>query len=523
MVVAAVAGCKKAGPASDLPRAPDSTADQDALWAVAPAEVRVGVVVSARATGELERAAGQLVAAIAAAPELADVHRAIDAALSQVAPGNGPPQLARIGLANNQGAAFFQIDRHAFAAVVPLANRDLLLQKTHGTKGATEDKIGHATCRTLGARYVCVNKPELFAALGHGGVPALLRDAGARGDLELVAHHLGDGEPEIATVAQLDHGAFVIRGSVGGVPAEVSKLIGSAIAAPANAPTMAGFGVFDLTPALASVPPLPLTAGVSAADVARAIAGPMTFTVAAGTTTLDMQLPLKDPAPVKAVVEQCTSLPVLQELKATASGGACHIPIAQSPLVLDLKVDGKVLHIGTAGTGAPTALPASGIGKLISDGQWAFSFYGRGSLFAANLANQPLAKQALDFPQAAVVLRAISAFNEVGMGLSKDGTRLRFVLGVRTLWSNPDEVVKKLLAIAPQQVIDGAAPAAAQAVASAHPGSPFAQDMRAGVGGGLALTAPMGVIAAVAVPALLDYIRRSKEIEKPALEQAAPN
>jgi hypothetical protein len=51
------------------------------------------------------------------------------------------------------------------------------------------------------------------------------------------------------------------------------------------------------------------------------------------------------------------------------------------------------------------------------------------------------------------------ALNEFGIAARVDGEALRFVVGVRTAWSNPNEIVSKLLAIAPAEILAGKGPA----------------------------------------------------------------
>jgi hypothetical protein len=81
--------------------------------------------------------------------------------------------------------------------------------------------------------------------------------------------------------------------------------------------------------------------------------------------------------------------------------------------------------------------------------------------------------------------------NEFGVGVRIDGDTARFVLGVRTSWSNPDSVVAKLVAIPAADVVSGRARNAAQAIADAAPTSPFAGDLRAGTTGWGSMMLPM--------------------------------
>jgi type II secretory pathway pseudopilin PulG len=502
-------GCHKEAAGLGLPQAPSSTSELDALWAVGPSEPMIGVVLSPRGTGQLERAVQQIDAAMAASPDLAYLHQQVTAGVAQLT--GGALQLASLGLASDQGAAYFMLSKREHAAVLPVANRDTLMAKLHGTKGKDEDQIAGTMCKPIGPHYVCVSDPGVFAKLGHGGVPAAVHAVGTRGDLELVVQHIPDA-PELASVLQFEHGSVVMRGNVRQLPPEVAKYMGTPAAPPANAATAAGFGVIEFRPLLADMPAIPVVGGVTAADLAKSIAGPMTFTVPAGTTAFDAQVPLSDPTAMKTVIDQCANIPALQELQVIASPGACHIPVPQNSVTVDVRLDGKTLHFSTKGAGEPTTLAATGIGKLIGDGKWVFGTYGRGTVFTADLnAVQPMIALAGDaFRQ---VLRGMSVFSEGGFGVSKDGDTVHFVVGLRTIWSNPDDVVKQILAISPAQVIANQSTAAAEQIAAASPDSPFAQDLKAGVGGGYAFTPVVGILAAVAIPAFMDYTKRSKTTE----------
>lgn len=507
--LAVAVGCKKeaTGPGSAAPGEPSSTKEQDALWAMAPADASFGLVGSSRGVTLLEHGAVAIRAAIAAAPELAPVRTELEQAMTE-ATGAAQPALADLGLSHDKGFAVFVVGKHDPLIVVPVGDRDKFLAKLHGTKGGDVDKLSDLVCKPIADRYVCASRPEAFALLGHGGLDAARKAAGARGDLE--AAYAGPAGPRVAAVLQLESGAFVLRGNVSGLPPEVSAAFGVPSKPRGDAATAAGFGVFDAAPLLSQIPAVPLAPNITAADLARSISGPLTFSVPAGTTNLDVRIPLGDTGPASGLLEHCATLPPLAALGATSSGGKCHIPVPQAGITLDSWVEGKELRIGLLGSGTPQAPAQTGIGALIANAPWSAAFYGRGALFAAKL---PAAVVAALPPDSKLGLRALSVLNEVGVGLRKDGDGLGFVLGVRTMWSNPDDIVQKLLAIAPDQIVNGTAPEAAKAIADAAPSSPFAGDFRAGVGGGVAVMAPFGIVAAVAIPAFMDYTKRSKKTE----------
>jgi hypothetical protein len=304
-----------------------------------------------------------------------------------------------------------------------------------------------------------------------------------------------------------------VRGRVVHVPAKLGRMLGPATTPRADPAAMAGFGVFDFTSVLTEMPPLPIIENVTALDLIKSIAGPATYTIPSGTTTLDVRIPLTDPTPFARVLAQCANLSALEDFKPTFSGGACHLTLPQAAVVIDEKVEGNTLRMGWAGTGAPVALAATSLGALIAGGRWSFAFYGRGSLFAADLAKLPMLGQVLsegNDRDLALAVRGLSAIDEIAVGVRRDGTSIDFVLGARTIWTNPDDVVAKLLAITPAQVMNGAATAAAQAIAKASPQAPIAEDLRAGAAGGLTLLVPPLALGAVAVPTFMDYLGKAK-------------
>jgi hypothetical protein len=138
-------------------------------------------------------------------------------------------------------------------------------------------------------------------------------------------------------------------------------------------------------------------------------------------------------------------------------------------------------------------------------------FYGRGTIFAVpQLPPMPT----VDLPDmTAWAVRTFSLINELGIGLRMDDETLRAALVVRTAWANPDDVIAKLRTIPMQDVISGKANEAAKAIAAAAKGSPFAEDMEAGFTGLMMPTAALGMMGAVAIPAFMQYMKKSKVSE----------
>src|SRR5580704_5620316 len=215
-----IAGCHRDGG----PAAPVSTADQDALWKLAPDGTVLGIVASPRALAMTEHAWGDVRAFMGATPELAPMLVKIGAVL-------GTPDLsfASVGLSATKGGALFVLGPETAVEIVPLGDRDKFLAAVHGMKGDKTDSFdAHTTCMTTYGVYACATDPALFDRLGKGDLTASA--AGARGDIELAARDLPiDGKPmAFAAVAQLERGAVTLRGVVAGLPTKILVAMGSA-------------------------------------------------------------------------------------------------------------------------------------------------------------------------------------------------------------------------------------------------------------------------------------------------------
>jgi hypothetical protein len=314
----------------------------------------------------------------------------------------------------------------------------------------------------------------------------------------------------IAGVVQLARGTLVVRAAEAGIPQQMFTAIDKAqMKAPADDRT-AGFAVALLRPLLEQAPPVPLVAGVTLHDLARAITGPVSVHIPAGSTSVDLRIPLDDPKPIASVLAHCAEIPQLAATGATVVDGGCHIPVPTLGTELDAWIANNELRIGKKNAAAPNVtVPMTAIGKELAKTPAALAFWGRGTLFG------PLAMPKLPAmpPEALIGIRALTVVDELGMSIHMDGDKARGMLVLRTIWSNPDDVTAKLLAITPQMLVDGKAAAAAKAVADASPSSPFAADYKSGTGGLMAPLAVLGMFSAVAIPAFMDYMHESKPTE----------
>ena len=517
VVALACGACKKdKTQAPPSPSAPTSTADQDALWALAPDRPLAGFVISPAALARLEAGALEVNKVFAVAPDLAPFKAKIEEALEDVL-GTTNPSLAAAGLTSQKGFALFAAEgSNKPVVILPVGDRDKFLAVMKGTKGADGvDTIKKATCKTVKNVYACAKDSELLDRLGKGNLSEALKLAGARGDIEYAGAIPGT-PVTVGVVGQLGRGSIVVRGAVKGLPPEAKQFLAN-VKPRVDGDKTAGFAVLNFAQAIGpfkdKVPPMPVAPGVTADALVKSLEGPLTMTIENGATMFDVRLPLNDGAVMQKLVEQCDKLPPAQQLGATVKDGVCHAAIPQMQLELDAWVDGKTLRIGKKGaasTGASS--PLSPVAKELANGEWTLAMFGRGTMFGPTAMTLPLPPSALP-PEAMLGLRAFAMLSELGFGVRVDGDVVRGIATIRTVWSNPDDVVAKLVAIDPKDVIAGKSGAQGKAIADAAPQSPFAADYKTGMSGLMMPASMIGVLAAVAIPAYMDYMKKGKRSE----------
>lgn len=513
-VALAICACKKASDAPPSPNASPSTTAQDALWKLAPDGAFVGVVISPSALTRIEAGFQAINKAFDAAPELAAFKGRMDQELEDVL-GTPVASLAAVGFTSKPGIALFVVDREQPLVILPVADRDKFLAVAKGTKGADGDTIKRTTCKTVKGLYACAREPSLFDRIGKGDLSSQLKLAGARGDIEAVVT-IPKTQIQIAGVAQLGAGSVVVRAAVKGAPSEVKGFLANAKPRTDGDKT-AGFAVLSLGGYLKqmkdAVPPIPVAPGVTADALVKSIEGPLTLTIDNGSTTIDMRLPLSDDGPAKQLLAACDQLPPLVQLGATVKDGTCHVAVPQMGMEVDGWVDGKTLRVGKQGaqSGSGPAATLSPVAKELANGEWVIAMFGRGTMFGETKMQVPTSAGMP--PEALLAIRALAMLNEVGVGVRTDGDVIRGVATIRTVWSNPDDVVAKLVAIDPLDVLQGKGGAKGKAVADAHPQSAFASDFKTGISGLMIPASTIGVLSAVAIPAFLGYMKKSKRSE----------
>ena len=511
LLLLALIGCKKDGAnvphgALASPGSPASTAEVDALWAKAPAGAVGGLVVSPRAITMIDHGWHDVLAFMRTFPQFAPAEAEAEASLAKVGL-TMDFTLGDVGLAPGKGFAVFAVDKDQ-VLLIPVADRDKFVAKMKGKRGGETDQLADLTCKPVEGWYGCSTKLALLDTLGKGSLRGKLDPVKARGDVEGVV----DVAPvKAAGVIQIERGQVVASGVEGGVPAEVAKMLGSPVRARSDLEHNSGFAVMNIEPMLREVPPFPIAEGMTAADLAHAVGGPLTVTMATGALAIDARIPLKDDAPFKKIIEHCADIPPLAMIGAKVDGGTCHVPVPQYNFAVDAWVEGKELRVGTKGASASGSAPVSAIGAEIAGGEWHLAFWGHGTLLAESPFKLPDLAGMPD--EAVMAIKAMVMMNEVGIAVKLDGDSVRFITSFRSAWANPDDVVAKIMKVPAEDVLLGKAGAAGKAIADAAPNSPFAADFKGGTQGVMIPVAAIGVLAAVAVPAFLDYMKKSKQSE----------
>jgi hypothetical protein len=275
---------------------------------------------------------------------------------------------------------------------------------------------------------------------------------------------------------------------------------------PATAPVVdhtrtAGFLSATLAGVKSYVPAIPVTGGLTLATAVQSVVGPIMLTVPAGQMGVDVRIPLSDPGPATTLVANCAAF-----LPATVKNGTCTIPLPQEHTELSAWVEGTTLRIGVKNLPAPASVPLTPIGAELASGTWNISIWGRGTMLGAPIEN--LTSAFGDGEDGQVALRIASVISELGFGGRLAGDKLTYLAIMRTIWSNPDDVVATITALPTSAMLAGEG--AARAHQAAGTTSPLAADLQAGA---IGLMVPGFVVGGIVVPALMDSMRPRQRME----------
>lgn len=501
VAVVALVACKKDA-AVPAPGGPASTADVDALWKLAPDDATFGIVASPRALVLAQHAWDDVLKFYSAMPEAASAIAEMREELTKEL-GTADLQWSAIGWSDTKGAAAFELAGKKTLLILPVT--DEAKWQAVMAKQKHPDKL---TCQQTHGVYACAEDPATFDRMGKGTLSTSL--ANARGDLELAGKLPSRGaDIAIAIVAQLAPGAVTVRGAVSGIPKPALAMLGSPVSPRTDGGHTTGFALANVKALYAQIPDFgPFTEAV------HSLADPITLV--STSSAIDIRVPLTDPEPVKKLIEQYCEAGPLAAAGAKLVAGACEIQIPNMPPEFKIRgaVDGKALVVATAKTTSPVDVPNSAFGKELADGSWQFAFFGRGSLLGGFQGTGGIGQVPPEaIPYVHLGLKTMALINEIGAAAKIDGDTLRFVFGTRTAFANPPDVIAKLATIDADAIIAGKAGEAIKPVLAGAPNAPLAQDVKAGYMGLMLPTATIGMLSAVAIPAFMDYMKKSKKTE----------
>ncbi len=552
VVVAALAaaGCSKsktpegksAPAAADQPKAaatatPGAPSD---LWALAPEGTVGGAVLRPGAVARLAAAIRTVRGDYAALPGAAAALARMDQLFGEGLPMSpvDPASWDRLGLAFDQPAAIFTRGDGGLLLVVPVADRDAFVKAMAGTSDGTGaarvDHLGsRLTCKQLaGGRYACATAAEMLDAVGKGAdfiAAEKTRPAALRGDIELRQSSEIPGFRGFAGAVELERGGFTARVHADVDTGAIAPFIGhdGGLAGGLKAAKPAGFVRVrvNLASLAASAPADPMPIGISPRDALGALSGELVARTAAGSPAHGaIEIGLAKPDLIAPLVARsCPAIPqLLPGATAKVDGGHCRGTLAPPPgdlgattlrflggVPFDLSVDGKALVISLGPSGKGAVAPATtSVGDELRDGDWDLAWWGDGFLPPALM--MEIARSMPSDPTTTDVMWLYMHLRTLGVGVRLAPHSADLVISASTQWANPDDVSLALEPLYAQAIAGKDVTAALAALGTQHPASPLGQSLHNGVAGLVPITAVVGIVAAVAIPAFLKYQRRSR-------------
>jgi hypothetical protein len=535
----AAAGCKKESPQAG--GNPIAAASTDPLWAFAPPNPSMALVVADGVLHPIYSGGLKALAGLEKAPGGAEIAGMIrQRARTPAGDLLDRKRLAELGVDLDKGAALF---RGGGATVVVLPVSDGA--KFAAALGAPVDggvaSLGPLRCKTVSGRYLCADSPQALdqAAKGGGQAQAASLPRELRGHLELFvsAEEMGannmplDAPGGLRAAVIFERGALTARIHVVGKPRpplDAARGSKSALAAgvadqqPTGLLLVNAAGLWKMAQARATdAGEVRMPGGVSEKDLIHALSGELIGYALPGTPLRGMaRVGLTNEAPLVKLVAACGELAAAAPTGVSVSkaGEKCAVSIdltalgAPTPgiekVTFDVWVEGGALVVGL-GDYAAKSSARPGLAPFARDlleGDWTVAAWGQGTMAGGPLRADKAELEVLRRadPTGGLALWAIHHLSEVGVAMRVADDGVHGMFRVRTLWSNPDEVVaaveEKAAAFAAG---DTSAIAALAEVAKKYPDSPFARDTQAGAGGLAAPIAAGGLVAAVAIPTIV--------------------
>jgi len=483
---------------------------------------------------------------------------------------------AKAGLALDKGAAFFVDGKEEVVAIFPIGDRaafrKLAEAKTETVDGREFDRLDKAYCLEKAGRYACAESVALVdEVLSKNGGPLTDKVKGLakelRGDIELVAmlDKIPDAQSNLAEVApvlkdiktgvlsaRLGDGQLVVRGFAEGtlgplvattlkdVPFEPSlrELGGGAVSAWTMRLPLAATGMTANMPAS-----LPIAGIDVRKDVVDQLTGELAiytlgsksapgFAIVAGIGMKDTT------ALAKALAQLCPMAANVPGLSLEATEGKCTgsfdpastgdpqiaailpgkvpLSIATTAKAVVLAVGGEPGkgHIKDSAFGAASKAMLSDPWSTVMWGRWSDPFAAEGGLIgkAMELAKSQAPEE--DLSMLKVVRVVMSHLYESGMAFRIDDKGAHFVAEITTMGADPDEVYESYSKSVTAAIVAGSSSSAAiKDLAAKHPKSLVAKQVELMDSGAPSIAFGVGIGAAIAIPAFLKYVNKSKASE----------
>lgn len=559
MALSLLAGCgEKAGERKAEADGALAAPTTDALWALAPPDLRIGAVL---ADGAVGRARGALVTmedllerSLVTEPFARELRAALT--FSGISLLDAKP--SDIGVDLGRGAAFFAGEAGP-VMVLPVVDPARLIAATRGESQGGVDRLGRDLfCKKISSLYVCASWAGQLDTLGRAATsPVAGWDAELRGDIEVyiaappaeVDELLNPaglrGVRGIRIGARLERGAITIRAHVRGVldgpieqarTPEVPRLLAAADRAPAGLFAVKGAGLWRAfgEHLVAELPARILPGDVTLREVVASLDGDMVGWATPG-ERYTVLIGLATEGPMRRLLAACEQLaPMLADVVGIAKkGDRCTVTMRPDPTITmspatdqaELWLQPGALRIeGTGARGAAAAPPqqpvpappAPAFRTEVADRPALLATWGHGSFIGARDVASPVELGAMAQGDAArLALRWLYFVNELGFALRVQDDGVHAALRVRTLWANPDPVIAEMQDVI-EQLVDRRPEARARmaALAARFPGSPLADDLRASDGGLTVQSLPFLTLGALGVWAIERYAEKQRAIER---------
>ncbi len=527
-----------------------SAAPTEELWRYAPDDTEFGVVAANGVLADLYAQGSIMLDDASAVPAIetsvVSVRQSLRGFLATIGlPDN--TRFAEMGIDIRLGAAFFS-GESGDVLVLPVSDRKRFVLAMGGTVGAETDSLGAGrVCKILDSHYVCGSSTAQLAALAKGtGLSEEIASwpVSHRGQLEaFVSPSKFSGESfskvmsnvgGVRVAAKVGKGEVEVRAHLVGTPVGVlAEVVGASSAIfddlrtiPSSGALLLGFSrVWSKYRAdlMGMAPNVDVIPGVNPHALLQSIDGDMLALAAPGKfASIAFSLGLRDERAFVRMLEECNTLgDSIPQLQFSLESGRCTaaLDVFGARYQIELQVKAKRFIASVEGpaiafTGTPSD-EVHPVATRLADENWNVAGWGFGTMDI--VLQNIVASVELDTgsipPDAAAGLWAAAHFNEIGFGgrVAEDGAHTWFKL--RTAWSNSDAVMSELRpALRALAHNDTSAVQSLATIREKYPESRWAKDTRDG-GGGIVITASVGILAAVAVPAFMKYMKRARASE----------